>query len=139
MSQHPLPPNLHLETLAVRLATDRSQYGENSEALYLTSGYVQPSAEASARRFAGEEEGYTYGRSGNPTVTSFEMRLAARERTEAALATSSVAILPPAPERFSTMTDLPRLIVNLLASVLATRSAGPPGGNGTMNLIERSG
>jgi O-succinylhomoserine sulfhydrylase len=71
------------------LAADRSQYGENSEALYLTSGYMQPSAEASARRFAGEEEGYTYGRSGNPTVTSFEMRLAALEGSEAALATSS--------------------------------------------------
>ena len=89
MSQHPLPNDLHLETLAVRLAADRSQYGENSEALYLTSGYVQPSAEASARRFAGEEDGYTYGRSGNPTVTSFEMRLAALEGSEAALATSS--------------------------------------------------
>jgi O-succinylhomoserine sulfhydrylase len=75
--------------LAVRLAADRSQYGENSEALYLTSGYVQPSAEASARRFAGEEDGYTYGRSGNPTVSSFEMRLAALEGSEAALATSS--------------------------------------------------
>jgi O-succinylhomoserine sulfhydrylase len=89
MSQHPLPNDLHLETLAVRLAADRSQYGENSEALYLTSGYVQPSAEASARRFAGEEDGYTYGRSGNPTVSSFEMRLAALEGSEAALATSS--------------------------------------------------
>jgi O-succinylhomoserine sulfhydrylase len=89
MSQHPLPTDLHLETLAVRLAADRSQYGENSEALYLTSGYVQPSAEASARRFAGEEDGYTYGRSGNPTVTSFEMRLAALEGSEACLATSS--------------------------------------------------
>jgi len=89
MSQHPLPTDLHLETLAVRLAADRSQYGENSEALYLTSGYVQPSAEVSARRFAGEEEGYTYGRSSNPTVTSFEMRLAALEGSEAALATSS--------------------------------------------------
>ena len=89
MSQHPLPADLHLETLAVRLAADRSQYGENSEALYLTSGYVQPSAEASARRFAGEEDGYTYGRSGNPTVSSFEMRLAALEGSEAALATSS--------------------------------------------------
>ncbi len=89
MSQHPLPHDLHLETLAVRLAADRSQYGENSEALYLTSGYVQPSAEASARRFAGEEDGYTYGRSGNPTVTSFEMRLAALEGAEACLATSS--------------------------------------------------
>ncbi len=89
MSQHPLPDHLHLDTLAVRAAVDRSQYGENSEALYLTSGYVQPSAEASARRFAGEEEGFTYGRSGNPTVSSFEMRLAAMEGTQAALATSS--------------------------------------------------
>lgn len=80
---------LHRQTLAVRAAVERSQYGENSEALYLTSGYVQPSAEASARRFAGQEEGYTYGRSGNPTVSSFEQRLAALEGTEAALATAS--------------------------------------------------
>ena len=80
---------LHRETLAVRLAVERSQYGENSEALYLTSGYVQPSAEASARRFAGEEDGYTYGRSGNPTVTSFEQRLAAMEGAEACMATAS--------------------------------------------------
>jgi O-succinylhomoserine sulfhydrylase len=89
MSQHPLPENLHPDTLALRVAVDRSQYGENSEALYLTTGYVQTSAEASARRFAGAEEGYTYGRSGNPTVSSFEMRLAAMEGSEAALATSS--------------------------------------------------
>jgi O-succinylhomoserine sulfhydrylase len=68
---------------------ERSQYGENSEALYLSSGYVQPSAEVSARRFGGEDEGFTYGRSGNPTVSSFEMRLAAMEGSEAALATSS--------------------------------------------------
>jgi O-succinylhomoserine sulfhydrylase len=61
----------------VRAAVERSQYGENSEALYLTSGYVQPTAEAAARRFAGDEEGYTYGRYGNPTVTSMEIRLAA--------------------------------------------------------------
>jgi O-succinylhomoserine sulfhydrylase len=81
--------DLHLETLAVRAAVPPSQYGENSEALYLTSGYVQTSAEASARRFAGEEEGYTYGRAGNPTVSSFEMRLAALEGTEACMATSS--------------------------------------------------
>ncbi len=80
---------LRLQTLAVRAAVERSQYGENSEALYLTSGYVQPSAEVSARRFAGEEEGYTYGRSGNPTVSSMEQRLAALEGTEACMATSS--------------------------------------------------
>ena len=53
MSQHPLPENLHIDTLAVRAAVDRSQYGENSEAMYLTSGYVQPDAETAARRFAG--------------------------------------------------------------------------------------
>jgi O-succinylhomoserine sulfhydrylase len=68
---------------------ERSQYGENSEALYLTSGYVQPSAESAARRFAGEEEGYTYGRYGNPTVSSFEQRLAKMEGSEAAIGTAS--------------------------------------------------
>ena len=81
--------DLHPDTLAVRLAVERSQYGENSEALYLTSGYVQPSAAASARRFAGEEEGFTYGRYGNPTVTSFEQRLAALEGSEACMSTAS--------------------------------------------------
>jgi O-succinylhomoserine sulfhydrylase len=80
---------LHRETLAVRAAVARTQYGENSEALFLSTGFVQPSAEVSARRFAGEEEGYTYGRSGNPTVSSFEQRLAALEGSEAALATAS--------------------------------------------------
>jgi O-succinylhomoserine sulfhydrylase len=50
---------------------------------------VQPSAQASADRFAGDEDGYTYGRAGNPTVSSFEMRLAALEGTEACIATSS--------------------------------------------------
>ena len=80
---------LHRDTLAVRLAVERSQYGENSEALYLTSGYVQPSAETSARRFGGQEEGYTYGRSSNPTVTSFEQRLAALEGAQACMATAS--------------------------------------------------
>ena len=85
--QHPHP--LHPDTLAVREAVARSQYGENSEALYLTSGYVQPSAAAAAARFAGEEEGFTYGRYGNPTVASFEKRLAAMEGTEACISTAS--------------------------------------------------
>jgi O-succinylhomoserine sulfhydrylase len=80
---------LHPDTLAVRAALERSQYGENSEALYLTSGYVQPSAQSAAARFANEEEGFTYARYGNPTVASFEKRLAAMEGTEAAIATSS--------------------------------------------------
>jgi O-succinylhomoserine sulfhydrylase len=81
--------DLHLQTQAVRAAVERSPYGENSEALYLTSGYVQPSAEASARRFAGDEEGFTYGRYGNPTVASFEKRLAAMEGAEACISTAS--------------------------------------------------
>ena len=81
--------DLHRDTLAVREAVERSQYGENSEALYLTSGYVQPSAEAAARRFAGDEDGFTYGRYGNPTVASFEQRLAALEGAEACISTAS--------------------------------------------------
>jgi len=85
MSEQPL----HRDTLAVRAAAERSQYGENSEALYLTSGYVQPSSEAAARRFAGDEDGFTYGRYGNPTVTSFEQRLAALEGAEACISTAS--------------------------------------------------
>ncbi|MGH8337871.1 MAG: aminotransferase class I/II-fold pyridoxal phosphate-dependent enzyme, partial [Gammaproteobacteria bacterium] len=89
MTERALPPNLHRDTLAVRVAVDKSQYGENSEALYLTSSFVQPDAETSARRFAGTEQGYTYTRTANPTVASFERRLAALEGTEAAIGASS--------------------------------------------------
>jgi O-succinylhomoserine sulfhydrylase len=89
MNQNKLPEGLHLDTLAVRAAIEKSQYGENSEALYLTSSFVQPNAETAARRFAMEEDGYTYTRVGNPTVSSMEMRLAALEGTESAIATAS--------------------------------------------------
>ncbi len=90
MASHPLDHGtLHRDTLAVRAAMERTAYGENSEALFLTSGYVQPSAEVSARRFSGEEEGFTYGRYGNPTVASFEQRLAAMEGAEACISTAS--------------------------------------------------
>jgi len=84
-----LPAGLHRDTLAVRTAVPRTPYGENAEALFLTSGYVQPSAEAAARRFAGDEEGYTYGRYGNPTVSSFEQRLAALEGAPACISAAS--------------------------------------------------
>lgn len=84
-----LPEGLHRDTLAVRTALPASQWGENSEALYLTSGFVQPDAETMAHRFANPQEGYTYGRTSNPTVTSFEQRLAAMEGTEAAIGTST--------------------------------------------------
>ena len=89
MAERKLPDNLHRDTLAVRVALESSQYGEHSEALYLTSGFVQPDAETAARRFAGTEDGYTYGRTSNPTVTSFERRLAALEGTEAAIGAST--------------------------------------------------
>ena len=84
-----LPDGLHADTLAVRSAVDKSQYGENSEALYLTSSFVQPDAATAARRFANEEDGYIYSRFTNPTVTSMEQRLAAMEGTEACIGTSS--------------------------------------------------
>ena len=83
-----LPPDLHPDTLAVRVAIDRSQYGENSEALYLTTGFVQPDSATSAVRFQ-SGEGYTYARTSNPTVTAFERRLAALEGTEAAIGAAS--------------------------------------------------
>ena len=89
MKDRTLPEGLHRDTLAVRSGLAPSQYGENSEALFLTSGFVQPDAETSARRFAGTEEGFTYSRTSNPTVTSFEQRLAALEGTEAAIGAST--------------------------------------------------
>ena len=89
MSDKKLPADLHLDTLAVRAAVAKSQHGENSEALFMTSSFVQPDAATAARRFAGEEEGYIYSRFTNPTVASMEQRLAALEGTEACIGTSS--------------------------------------------------
>ena len=89
MKAKKLPAGLHRDTLAVRTALAPSQYGENSEALYLTSGFVQTDAATAARRFASVEDGFTYGRTSNPTVTSFEQRLAAMEGTEAAIGAST--------------------------------------------------
>ena len=83
-----LPEGLRPETLAVRTALAPSQHGENSEGLFLTSAFVQPDAETSARRFA-EMEDFTYGRTSNPTVRSLEARLAAMEGAEAAVATAT--------------------------------------------------
>ncbi len=89
MTQKNLPEGLHLDTLAVRAAVDKTQYGENSEALFLTSSFTQPDCATAARRFAGEEDGYIYSRFTNPTVASMEQRLAALEGTEACIATAS--------------------------------------------------
>ena len=84
-----LPADVRLDTLAVRQGLPPSQWGENSEALFLTSSFVQPDAATAAARFANEEEAFVYSRFSNPTVTMFERRLAALEGTQACIGTSS--------------------------------------------------
>ena len=84
-----LPAGTRLDTLAVREGLPPSQYGENSEALYLTSSFVHPDAATAARRFANEEEAFVYSRFSNPTVTMMERRLAALEGTTGCIATAS--------------------------------------------------
>ena len=84
-----LPADVRLDTLAVREGLPPSQYGENSEALYLTSSFVHPDAATAAARFANEEEAFVYSRFSNPTVTMMERRLAAMEGTETCIASSS--------------------------------------------------
>jgi O-succinylhomoserine sulfhydrylase len=76
-------------TKLVRGGLDRSVHGETSEALYLTSGYVYDDPETAERRFSGEEEGYVYGRYGNPTVTMLEERFRMLEGAEACYAVAS--------------------------------------------------
>src|SRR5262245_12943172 len=71
-----------LETLAVRAGTQRTDFGEHSEALFLTSSFVFESAAQAAARFAGAEDGNVYSRFTNPTVRMFEERLAALEGAE---------------------------------------------------------
>jgi len=84
-----LPEGLHRDTLAVREGLPHSQWGENSEALFLTSSFVHPDAATAAARFANEEDAFVYSRFSNPTVTMMERRLAAMEGTSGCIATSS--------------------------------------------------
>jgi O-succinylhomoserine sulfhydrylase len=77
------------ETLAVHAGTVRSQFGEHSEALFLTSSFVFDNAAEAAARFIGEQPGNIYSRFTNPTVTMFEERLAAMEGAEQCVATAS--------------------------------------------------
>jgi O-succinylhomoserine sulfhydrylase len=77
------------ETRLVHAGQMRSNFGETSEALYLTQGFVYDSAEQCAARFKGEEPGFLYSRFSNPTVAMFEARMAAFEGAEAARATAS--------------------------------------------------
>jgi len=78
-----------LDTLAVRAGTERTPFGEHSDALYLTSSFVFKSAAQAAERFANREPGNIYSRFTNPTVTAFEQRLAALEGAECCVATAS--------------------------------------------------
>ena len=77
------------ETDLVHAGGLRSEFGETSEALFLTQGHVYPSAEDCEARFKGESPGFIYARFSNPTVTMFERRMAAFEGAEAARATAS--------------------------------------------------
>jgi O-succinylhomoserine sulfhydrylase len=77
------------DTLAVRAGHDRTNEGEQGEAIFTTSSYVYESAAQAAARFSGEEPGNIYSRFTNPTVRSFEKRLAALEGGERCVATSS--------------------------------------------------
>lgn len=80
---------LHPETLLVHAGQMRSQFGETSEALYLTQGHVYESAEQCEARFAGKDNGFIYARFSNPTVAMFEQRMCALEGAEAARATAT--------------------------------------------------
>jgi O-succinylhomoserine sulfhydrylase len=81
--------NWHPETLGVRAGSEHTQFGENSEAMFLTSSFVFENAAQAAARFGGQEPGNIYSRFTNPTVTMFQNKLAALEGAEFAVATSS--------------------------------------------------
>ncbi len=81
--------NWRAATQAVRGGTWRSEHGETSEALYLTSGYTYDDAQTVADRFAGDAQGMTYSRLQNPTVAMLEERIALLEGAEACRAQAS--------------------------------------------------
>src|SRR5579872_4372872 len=85
----PASKNYRPETRLVHAGTLRSQFGETSEALFLTQGYVYPSAEECEARFSGKTPGYVYSRYSNPTMSMFEQRMAAFEGAEAARSTAT--------------------------------------------------
>jgi len=85
----PCAPKLRPATLLVHGGTQRSNFGETSEALFLTSGFVYDSAEQAEATFKGEVAHYQYSRFGNPTVMMLEDRLALLEGAEACLVTAS--------------------------------------------------
>ncbi|MCC2336263.1 O-succinylhomoserine sulfhydrylase [Cellulomonas wangsupingiae] len=80
---------LRPDTLAVRGGLVRSEFGETSEAVFLTQGYAYASAAQAEAGFAGEVDRFLYSRYGNPTVTTFEERLRLLEGAEACYATAT--------------------------------------------------
>lgn len=80
---------LQLDSLAVRAGSDMTEFGENSEALFLNSSFRFKSAAQAAARFSGDEQGNIYSRFTNPTVTMFQDKLAALEGAEQCVATAS--------------------------------------------------
>jgi O-succinylhomoserine sulfhydrylase len=83
------PSKLREATKLVHGGTLRSQFGETSEALFLTQGFVYDTMEAAEARFKGEDPGFIYSRFSNPTVSMFEKRMCLLEGAEAARATAS--------------------------------------------------
>ena len=81
--------NYRPETRLVQSGTLRSPFGETSEALFLTQGYLYDTMEQAEARFKGDEPGFIYSRFANPTVAMFERRMALLEGAEAARATAS--------------------------------------------------
>lgn len=79
----------HPNTLSVRAGSEMTEFGENSEALFLNSSFRFKSAAQAAARFGGTEPGNIYSRFTNPTVTMFQNKLAALEGAEQCVATSS--------------------------------------------------
>src|SRR3712207_2720300 len=82
-------PDYHLETRLVHDGQQRTSFGETSEALFITQGFIYESAESAERRFLNEEPGYSYSRFSNPTIAMFEQRMASLEGAEAACATAT--------------------------------------------------
>src|SRR5262249_13424696 len=81
--------NYRPETRLGHAGTFRSQFGETSEALFLTQGYVYSTAEDCEALFSGKIPGYVYSRHSNPTMSMFEQRMAAFEGAEAARSTAT--------------------------------------------------
>ena len=84
-----LQENWSRQTQMVRAGSERSNFGEMSEAIYFTSGFAYNTAEEAEARFSGEDDGFTYSRQSNPNLAMFESRIALLEGTEVARATGT--------------------------------------------------